>query len=273
MSDLTQPWATLIASAAVLLSAVIAASVAWYNRKQADRHFDDKHELERTEALRGRYTTAAEQLAHESAAIRLAGAYAIVALADDWHRNDNDDERQVCVDLLRAYLRTPMGRFYSDEQGAPELEVRKTIILSINKRRTLSEPSFKSWKLVDCSFARADLSDIDLSNENLSGANLNHASLANANLTGADFTGADLSGAVFVRANMFRARLEGADLEYADLGNARLDLANLSNARVESTNLNQASVEGANLTGVDLARCHTSGLRHDQATKGLKGKR
>lgn len=65
------------------------------------------HLLEQSSGLRDRYTTCAEQLAHDSVAIRLAGVYALASLADDWHKYGNGNERQVCIDLLCAYLRTP----------------------------------------------------------------------------------------------------------------------------------------------------------------------
>ena len=54
------------------------------------------------EQLAQRYTTAAGQLGHEKAAVRLAGVYAMARLADDWV-----EQRQVCLDVLCAYLRMP----------------------------------------------------------------------------------------------------------------------------------------------------------------------
>ncbi|MFD7101919.1 pentapeptide repeat-containing protein [Streptomyces celluloflavus] len=78
--------------------------------------------------LADRYSTAAEQLGHEQAAVRLAGVYALARLADDW-----PEQRQVCIDVLCAYLRMP---YETDrmESGfkAGEREVRLTIIRSIN---------------------------------------------------------------------------------------------------------------------------------------------
>jgi hypothetical protein len=71
-----------------------------------------------------RYSAAAEQLGHEAAPVRLAGAYALARLADDW-----PDERQACVDVLCAYLRLP----YDPDPASPkyradEREVRRIII-------------------------------------------------------------------------------------------------------------------------------------------------
>ncbi|MEV4599478.1 pentapeptide repeat-containing protein [Amycolatopsis sp. NPDC049253] len=49
-----------------------------------------------------RFAKAAEQIGSNTAAIRLAGVYAMAALADDW-----PEQRQVCIDVLCAYLRMP----------------------------------------------------------------------------------------------------------------------------------------------------------------------
>jgi hypothetical protein len=75
------------------------------------------------EQLAQRYTTAAGQLGHERAAVRLAGVYAMARLADDW-----DDQRQVCLDVLCAYLRMPYEPDAASEKYREgEREVRHTI--------------------------------------------------------------------------------------------------------------------------------------------------
>jgi hypothetical protein len=60
----------------------------------------DAHRAD-AEQLAQRYTTAAEQLGHDKAAVRLAGVVVRIRLADDW-----GEQRQVCIDVLCAYLRT-----------------------------------------------------------------------------------------------------------------------------------------------------------------------
>ena len=56
-----------------------------------------------TRMLNERFATAAGQLGGDKpTAVRLAGVYAMAALADDWPKN-----RQTCVDVLCAYLRLP----------------------------------------------------------------------------------------------------------------------------------------------------------------------
>ena len=58
---------------------------------------------QRTRTLNERFNTVAEQLGSDKPpAVRLAAVYAMAGLADDWQ-----DHRQMCVDVLCAYLRMP----------------------------------------------------------------------------------------------------------------------------------------------------------------------
>lgn len=82
------------------------------------------------DALTTRYQEAAAQLGHENPAVRIAGAYALAKLADDW-----PDQRQVCIDVICAYLRAP----WPSQIGRPEVEdrsdemVRASILELISK--------------------------------------------------------------------------------------------------------------------------------------------
>lgn len=49
-----------------------------------------------------RFGAASEQLGSAQAPVRLAGVYALSALADEW-----EDQRQQCIDVLCGYLRLP----------------------------------------------------------------------------------------------------------------------------------------------------------------------
>jgi pentapeptide repeat protein len=64
-----------------------------------------------------RFGDAASQLAGSQAAERLAGVYALAALADEW-----TSQRQQCINVLCAYLRLP----FRNENG--EAEVRMAIV-------------------------------------------------------------------------------------------------------------------------------------------------
>ncbi len=166
-----------------------AQSVAAEEKARHERQFEDQRqqaELSRAEQaktfertyqrevirdLRSRYTTCAEQLAHESAAIRLAGVYALASLADDWQLQNERDEKQVVIDLLRGYLRTPNTHtpapIASELPDTGELEVRKTIFLTLHKRSTVESSEPKSWKGFDCTPTNADMSNADLSSSDL----------------------------------------------------------------------------------------------------------
>ncbi|NUT92010.1 MAG: pentapeptide repeat-containing protein [Saccharothrix sp.] len=139
------------------LGAVVALAVA-YRRQQVSEaaHLIATWQEDRddTKFLNERYGKAAEQLGHDSFAVRLAGVYAMGALADDWAA-----QRQTCVDVLCGYLRTP----YPD--GDPtEREVRQAILTTLLDRSSRSE-----WRGVDMDFRGADLEDLDLSERTLHG--------------------------------------------------------------------------------------------------------
>ncbi|MFJ9381610.1 hypothetical protein [Streptomyces sp. NPDC101455] len=107
-----------------LTGAVLAGLYAYRKQllSEGDAHRADASQLA------DRYTTAAGQLGHDQAAVRLAGVYALARLADDW-----EEQRQVCIDVLCAYLRMP----YDPNPDGPahragEKEVRLTIISVIH---------------------------------------------------------------------------------------------------------------------------------------------
>ncbi|WP_328543486.1 MULTISPECIES: pentapeptide repeat-containing protein [unclassified Streptomyces] len=117
-------------TALTLIGAVLAGLYAYRKQLLAE---GDAHRADASQ-LAERYTTAAEQLGHDQAAVRLAGVYALARLADDWA-----EQRQVCIDVLCAYLRMP----YEPDPTAPdhktgEKEVRQTIIRVI--RDHLQDP-------------------------------------------------------------------------------------------------------------------------------------
>lgn len=127
---------------AALVVAVVAAVIAFHGQRARLRELNQKdasHELDAISALRDRYTEAAKQLGSDSHAIRLAGVYAMAALADDWSDRGRRDEAQVCVMVLCSYLRAPvmLGRSEetnSDTERARESLVRQTIIETIAAR-------------------------------------------------------------------------------------------------------------------------------------------
>jgi uncharacterized protein YjbI with pentapeptide repeats len=136
----------------------------------------ERHALAESTDLRGRYGSAAEQLGHERAAVRLAGAYAMAELADEWSRRGNTLQQQVCIDVLCAYLRMPSGQ----ESAEQEPEVRATIarILESHLRDPDSEAS---WCEADINLSGAHLHNIDFAGVQLLGK---HVSFSGAYFEG-----------------------------------------------------------------------------------------
>lgn len=215
----TRPdWAFEVTRAAVPLAAVVGGAVAvavgirrqssteashQLALEQSEREREstaanlklalERSERERVSGLRDRFTTAAEQLAHEKAAIRLAGVYALAALADEWHEVGEYRETQVCIDLLCAYQRTPRpktGKLVGNVVGVPELaetEVRTTIssVVGSHLRRGDPEQSAR-WERYDFNFKGAVF---DAGHHDLSGVSVGGT---------LDFSGVKMRGQVFL---------------------------------------------------------------------------
>lgn len=139
--------------------------------------------------LRARFTDAATQLAHPAAAVRIAGVYAMAALADDWHTAREPSEVQTCIDVLCGYLRLPyeperaeshqtkriVTRPRTNPDGTTangeieehfeyqqnDREVRKTIVRVVKDH--LKPESGSSWSERAFDFQGALLEDLDFS--------------------------------------------------------------------------------------------------------------
>ena len=160
---------------------------------------------DQAEAFNERFNTIITQIGDDQAAVRLAGIYAMAALADDWQAN-----RQACIDVLCAYLRTPYEPDPGGEHDAAEQlefqgsrEARHSAILVIAER--LRKGAAVSWQGADLDF------------------------------TGVVFDGGDFSGVVFSggRVNFSRAAFA--------IGTSRFNLAEFSGGSV--------SFEGAKFSG------------------------
>ncbi|MBF6339178.1 pentapeptide repeat-containing protein [Nocardia abscessus] len=213
--------------------------------RERERHDDDTRRAHEV-ALRDRYTAIAAQLAHDSPAIRQAGVYALSALADDWHAFGEDQERQVCIDLLQWYLRVPFpGPDDSAKPDLPEREIRQTIVGIITERRHRPLDDPRSWASNLISLKQVSLPRCRL-----------HVNFPDTDLTGADLTGADLSETNLVGANLSEATLAGADLTYANLYSAKLTRADFTHANLAGADLTYANLHGAKLAGADVSRAY-----------------
>lgn len=248
---------------------------------------------ERTKALHERYGAGAEQLGHDSAAIRLAGVYALASLADDWHIHRADArERQVCIDLLCAYLRSPAHGNPTENTPGPGIEkdVRSAIVDMIRRRVTTLIGAAGWRKKPDWHTRRLNLRGADLGGANLSQSLLAHADFTTSNLTACDLSHSSFSydlvqsdeftdqlQASFanrkiptgrlrprdhvIRATMVWTSFEMADLRGADLSATRPLWVTFNRARMSHADLTQAQLATSDFTGSILTGAAFDGAR------------
>lgn len=245
---------------------------------------------QRESVLRQRFSEAANLLAQPQVAVRLAGAYALASVADDWHQFGDDAERQACVSLLCDQLRIVPA-------AEVDFELHRSVVALIRRHRPLSgiegqdgpsgggsaSPGLWGSCALDLSNAYipgVNLIDTDLSGVVLYRANMVGAALTNsrlrsvvaagvdlsqANLGGVDFSDADLRSA-----QMTRCWATGADFSRADLTGATLAASDLKKAVLLGT-----KVRGCDFSGADLAEASSiESVDHDGSTvwpAGMRG--
>ncbi|MFD1932983.1 pentapeptide repeat-containing protein [Nonomuraea mangrovi] len=87
------------------IGGAVALVVAYRKQRLAEEENHRAREAAHRDATRlfvERFDRASDKLGSESAAVRLSAVHALAALADDWSAN-----RQMCIDVLCAYLRMP----------------------------------------------------------------------------------------------------------------------------------------------------------------------
>ncbi|MDV6284995.1 pentapeptide repeat-containing protein [Rhodococcus jostii] len=231
------------------------------DKARADRKLErTKQEDEGVARLHDRFTKAVEQLANGDPTIRLGAVYVLGALAFDWLAVREFRQRQVCVDMLCAYLRsTPkISADVAEDQRDTHIldalkkdqDVRKAALQTLSEINTLhaTRGEIPSPGLAQ---SHRDLyrrqtekgpipeTRIDLNGITLRGLDLRHVNLAHLPLDGADLTDANL---------------ESANLTRTTLSNATLDNATLDGAKLIRTNLRLASLKGVSLIGALLFR-------------------
>jgi hypothetical protein len=181
--------------------AVLAGVYAFRKQLLAE---GDAHRADAAQ-LAQRYTAAAEQLGHESAAVRLAGVYATARLADDW-----EDQRQTCIDVLCAYLRLPYDPADPSKHREGDREVRRTTIRIIRDHLRPNSPV--SWCGYNFSFEGAVFDVADLTGARITGG---HLSFHGARLVGGSFS---LVRAEFAGGDVWftRTQFAGADASFRD---------------------------------------------------------
>jgi hypothetical protein len=199
------------------IGAVVALTIAYRKQRHGEiAAYRDKRSEAReiTKAFTERYGKAADLLGGNTAAVRLAGVYALAALADDW-----DDGRQMCVDLLCAYLRMPYSPDpQSDGYLVGNREVRRSLLRVI---RNHLRPGWTdvSWGQCGFSFEGATFDCGDLSKICLDiDPNATHDRRPNMTFHGAQFIAGsfDLSGVEFAGAPVWftKAQFLGGSVRF-----------------------------------------------------------
>jgi uncharacterized protein YjbI with pentapeptide repeats len=200
------------------------------------------NERDQTRLRHERFQTAASMLGSDKAATRMAGAYSIAVLADDWLA-----QRQMCIDVLCAYLRLPL-----DVLGEPaEVNVRKTVLGLIRAHLTQDAPSGWHGHVFDlhgAQFVAGSLDGIRAGGSRLlfSGARFSSAGLTMDHMVLddglLDFSGVTFDGATL---SLKSSHMSGGILRFDDAdftnGSLKLDKLNLTGGTVS---LQRALLEG-----------------------------
>lgn len=183
----------------------------------ADKRLDAREKARREEAaadrlrldereLSARFVSTAGQLASAAASARVAGLYAMAALADAWAAIGRADQRQVCISVICGYLCQP---YESDPRGA-EHGVRRTGIRIIADHLGKDVRPESDWR--SCVF---DLADATFDSGNFTGIDVQGSLI----LTRARFVAGEVSfrDATFTNGsiNLTGASFEGATVDFS----------------------------------------------------------
>jgi uncharacterized protein YjbI with pentapeptide repeats len=209
------------------IGGVVALTVAYRRQhlgEAAEHREESKERRENTKLFNERFAKAVELVGSDKAAVRLAGVYAVAALADDWLGG-----RQMCIDVLCAYLRMPYTppasnaddsdvRFTlpppegvlaettattpaiiakTERDPHEERQVRHTVIRLIRDHLRLSVEDPKRWHGCDLDFTGVVFDGGDFSEATFSGGTVDFSrakfSGGDVSFLGAKFSGGDVS--------------------------------------------------------------------------------
>lgn len=249
-----QPLATIAGGLIVGCGALLGFKASTDARKSMEKAAQNTDERERftaeqtharevMAARQDRYTTIAEQLASDYEPVRLAGVYALAALADEWQSVNNDEQRDVSIKLVCAYLR-------AHPRNGNDAEARAAAIAVI--RDHTGGNSKMEWPSTIIHLYGAALQRANLSGANLQDSRFHGANLSQANLSKIDFSNASLSSANFMAARLEESVMRGAQLYESTLVEAHMNRIDLSGANASHADLAEAILKGANLENATL---------------------
>ena len=227
------------------------------------------------------YVDAVNQFYNEKTFI--AGAYALLALVDDWINMSKEydekakdyyprvsqissilfaKQKENCKnDLFNSIILELFNKIVQLEKNInnfsfnwSKVSLKNLKISNFDFKNSqlngikIVDSEFIDVKMTNISFANAILTNNDFSFEDLTDANLRGTNLSNSIFIGSDLESANLSSAKLIQADLGHAELSAADLSAADLSFAVLNGANLINA-----DLSYANFEGAELNNAILS--------------------
>lgn len=146
----------------------VVALVVAYRKQQINESAEAR---ERVKVLNDRFASACTQIGHERPTVRLAGVYAMASLADEWV-----EQRQVCIEVLCAYLRIPYepaldSPWLHDEESEIRLSItRLSITRVISEHLRAGAPV--SWQGHEFNLVRAVLRNADFAGIQVSGGRM-----------------------------------------------------------------------------------------------------
>ena len=203
-----------------------------------------------------RFMTAVEQLASESAEVRIAAIFVLEQIAGESPR-----ARHRIATILAVHVRSQLpgsqvraGEYVQvPSQRAPDAQAALMVLC----RRPLSNDRQRSLKM-----GGLDLTYTDLRRADLQGADLRHANLYRAHLEGADLRGADLRDANLAHANFDSFMPSNPDFQRgADLRKANLSGAQLKYSRNLVAALTEEAVADNRTTWPEGFDWRVSGVR------------
>ncbi|MEV6369781.1 pentapeptide repeat-containing protein [Micromonospora musae] len=248
------------------IGGTIALVVAYRRQRVAEassRLEHAKEERDRIRILNERFGAAASQIGSDQPTVRLAGVYAMAALADDW-----PEQRQTCVNVLCGYLRMP----YEPDPGAEapgserlafaqNREVRHAAIQVI---RDHLNPRVAPLPWHDCKF--------DFRGAVFDGGNFSYIEVPNGctlNFLDASFVGGvtEFQGSKFAGgvANFWRVQFAGGEVHFYGAkfaaGHVGFGESTFSGGRVDfrSIGTSEGPLRSSFSTDVTFSRCQFTG--------------
>ncbi|PPA67857.1 hypothetical protein C3952_04030 [Lactococcus lactis] len=199
----------------------------------------------------------------------IAGAYALLALVDDWINMSREYDEKAKAYYPRVSQISSV--IFSAQKDRCDNELFNSIIIELFKKIIILEKnrdgfSF-NWSKV--SLKKLHLSNFDLSSTNLAGIEIVDSEIINVRMSNTNFKGAILTNNDFTFENLSHADLSDTDLSESTFIGSNLNSVNLSGACLISAVLNHANLKGAKLSHADLSGADLSGV--DLSTANLSG--